>query len=281
MQLTCFLRTILYKGTLQFGRSVTRKNIMTTPRSMQEALEELKGNPYYDKYAQKIKKVQQSEPDEFKTRIENLETKKVKKIEANTGRQYSQLLNPKQKLETKTQIKEEPLEKIMKVDLIKDKSASEIETIWQEYHLKKDCVAATIPAADFEVLEERSRKHKTFLLPLPRSQGYEFIMCQFEKNSVHFTPLLYFQVHKENAPECLTITHYKEFKDEKGIVLMKGEYDKNVLNAKEAQCLANQLQMYYIQKDEEKQKLLEQFTTHPDAFDHMDLVKQINNLSLS
>lgn len=253
---------------------------MTTPRSMQEVLDELKGNPYFDKYADKIKQIQKSEPEEFKSRVENMENRKVKKIEASKSRQYSPLLNPKEKLDTKTQIKEEPLDKIMKVDLIRDKSASEIEKIWQEYHSKKDCISATIPTKDFNKLEERSSKFKAFLFPLPRSQGYEFIMCQFEQNTVHFTPLLYFQVHKENAPECLTITHYKEFKDDKEIVLMRGEYDNNILNAKEAQCLANELQMYYIQDDEEKLKLLETFTCNPDAFDHMDLIKQINKLSL-
>lgn len=33
------------------------------------------------------------------------------------------------------------------------------------------------------------------------------------------------QVHKENAPECLTMVHYTELA-EKGIILMRGEYDK-------------------------------------------------------
>jgi len=106
-------------------------------------------------------------------------------------------------------------------------------------------------------------------------------MCQFESNFVHFTPLLYFQVHKENAPECLTITHYKELKDDKDIILMRGEYNKDILNVKEAQCLANQLQMYYVQNDEKKLQLLERFSRKPDSFDHMELVKEINNLSLS
>ena len=36
------------------------------------------------------------------------------------------------------------------------------------------------------------------------------------------------QAHKENAPECLTMTHYTDL-SEKGLVLMRGEYDKDVL----------------------------------------------------
>lgn len=36
-------------------------------------------------------------------------------------------------------------------------------------------------------------------------------------------------MHKENAPECLTMIYFSEFADNKNIVLMKGEYDKNVI----------------------------------------------------
>ncbi|KAL1491945.1 hypothetical protein ABEB36_012461 [Hypothenemus hampei] len=273
---------LLYRGSYRIAKRVSQKNIMTTPRKMQEVMEDLKGNPYYDKYAKKIAEIQKNSPEEFKSKVEDLAKNISKKIEPAKERQYSQLLKPKEGITAPVQSEESPLNKILKVNLIKDKSVEEITAIWQKYHLEKeDCIAAVIPQKDFNVLEETSSKYPTFLLPLPRSQGYEFIMCQFESNSVHFTPLLFFQVHKENAPECLTITHYKEFKDDKGIVLMRGEYDKNILNAKEAQCLANQLQMFYVQKDEKKLELLERFTYKPDSFDHMDLVKEIGNLSLA
>lgn len=61
---------------------------------------------------------------------------------------------------------------------------------------------------------------------------------------------------------------------------MRGEFDNNVIDAKEAQCLANQLQLYYNSRDAEKQKLLEEFNLSPDKFKHMDLIKQIENISL-
>lgn len=61
---------------------------------------------------------------------------------------------------------------------------------------------------------------------------------------------------------------------------MRGEFDKNVIDVKEAQCLANQLQLYYNNRDIEKTKLLNLFSLHPDQFKHMDLIKQIENISL-
>lgn len=76
------------------------------------------------------------------------------------------------------------------------------------------------------------------------------------------------------------MVHYTELKDSKGIVLMRGEFDKNVVDAKEAQCLANQLQLYYTQNDPNKIRLLDIFTNKPDEFKHADLVKEIESISL-
>lgn len=86
-------------------------------------------------------------------------------------------------------------------------------------------------------------------------------------------------MHKENAPECLNMVHYTEFK-EKGIVLMRAEIDTNVINVQEAQCLANQLQLYYTTNIESKLNLLERFTKQPDNFKHMDVIDELQNLSI-
>ena len=67
------------------------------------------------------------------------------------------------------------------------------------------------------------------MFPLPRQQGYEFVVVQFDGNQAHFTTLINYQAYQENAPECLTLVHYTELAEEKGLVLMVGEYDTNVL----------------------------------------------------
>ncbi len=55
------------------------------------------------------------------------------------------------------------------------------------------------------------------------------MVVQFEGKEAHFTTLINYQAHQENAPECLTLTHYTDLAEEKGIVLMVGEFDTNVL----------------------------------------------------
>ena len=92
--------------------------------------------------------------------------------------------------------------------------------------------------------------------------------------------MINYQAHQENAPECLTLDHYTELKDDKEIVLMVGRYDTNLLSIQEAQCLANQVEMYYCSPSAEKRELLETFTNSPDKFKHADLIEQLEKIDL-
>ena len=37
------------------------------------------------------------------------------------------------------------------------------------------------------------------------------------------------QAFQENAPDCLALHYYKELADEKGLILLRGEFDSKVL----------------------------------------------------
>lgn len=71
---------------LKDTRIATRTNdesyiryIMTSRARLEKVLEELQKNPYYDKYAGKIAKLQQTSPDEFLQRVERQEKARDKK----------------------------------------------------------------------------------------------------------------------------------------------------------------------------------------------------------
>lgn len=267
--------------------TLSRRSItMSSARQRSEkVLEQLKeDNPYFSKYADKIAKLQQTSPEEFLQRLD-VADKQKKRPKFGFGektRTYAELTNPKPALDGSSSKECEGLRKLsdlVKVELFENKTVDEIKHIWLEYHKTKEVVSAVIDPQQFEELMNKGQQFPIFIFPLPRDQGYEFIMHQFSGNTVHFTPLLSYQVHKENAPECLNIVHYTEFKD-KGIVLMRGEYDANVISAREAQYLVNQLQMYYCQTDETKLNLLKTFTYEPQKFKHMDVVKQIEEIKL-
>lgn len=269
--------------------AVSRRSfMMSSARERSEkVLEELKeANPYFSKYADKIAKLQQTSPEEFLQRLEvaDKQKKKPKFGFGEKSRNFSELLSPKPSLDGIVSSGEDSdgapkLSDIVKVEMLENKTADEIRHIWLEYHKTKDVVSAVIDVAQFEKLQQQGKKFPIFIFPLPRDQGYEFIMHQFSGNSVHFTPLLSYQVHKENAPECLNTVHYTDFKD-KGIILMRGEFDSKVISAREAQYLVNQLQMYYCQDDAGRLALLKTFTYEPAKFKHMDVIKQIEEIKL-
>lgn len=116
-----------------------------------------------------------------------------------TNRDYAELLNPKPSLPGTTagEVPFKKLNDIMKVDMVENRTAEEIKEIWLEYHKQKDVLVATIQSEIYKILEQRGKDHPIFIFPLPRSQGYEFFLLQFAANTVHFTPLLCYQVFLE------------------------------------------------------------------------------------
>lgn len=110
-------------------------------------------------------------------------------------RRYAPVLNPKKPLEKETSPLHKKLEDIFKLELVRDKTKDEIIEIWQKYHIQKEVISAVIPENIYKKMKERIIQYPTFLFPLPRSQGYEFIMSQTSGNTIHFTTLLCYQVH--------------------------------------------------------------------------------------
>jgi len=244
-------------------------------------MDELQKNPHYSKYAGKIAKLQNTSPEEFMNRLGKLE-EKVKAQGKEDERQFSMPTKAKGSIGKEMGMqKEKTLNDVMKIDLIKDKTTDEIAVIWKEHFLsKKGSLSAVIPTETYKSMKEIFTVHNTFLFALPRKEGYEFFVVQFTGNEAHFTSLINYQAFNENAPECLTLIHYTDLAETKGIVLMVGEYDSNILTTQDAQCLANQVEMYYCNPSSSKKALLETFTHKPAEFKHQDLLAQLENISL-
>lgn len=258
---------------------MSKQPVCTSSYAMVRALEELEKNPYFEKYAGKIAKVQRESPEEFLSKFAKSRTVKESKSGGPGFTEKAKV--SKDSLPKDAFAPQKKLDSILKIDLLKDKTNEELKYIWTEHFRNKDAVSGIIPADTYCKLYETGAKYTTFLFPLPRNEGYEFIVAQFAAHEVHFTPLINYQAYKENAPECLTIVHYPDLKEERGIVFMQGEYDKNIINAFEAQFLVNQLQLYYGGNDKVKKEILERFHHMPDQFKHTELINQLESLDLS
>jgi len=256
---------------------ISARGFHATLKMSEEQVEEFKKNPYYAKYADKIAKLQNTSPEEFLSRLSAHEQSK-KDTAIVENKEFS--LPGKPRAPGATAAPTKSLDKIMKLELLEDKTKEEITEIWTKHFQKKEAVCAVIPTETYNIMKEKFTEFNTFLFPLPRKGGYEFVMVQFQGNEAHFTTLINFQAHKENAPECFSMMHYTELGQSKGVVLMVGEYDKEVLTPGEAKCLADQVEIYYSRPSPERAELLRKFAKEPAFFNHNHLIEQMNHLAL-
>lgn len=244
------------------------------------------GNPFFEKYKDKIQYLQQTNPEEYEEKLNELSDRlKPKKPLASTKQSPDNKTKSAPKTCTPTDVakagvgmtKQEGLDSVLKMDMIQDKSAGEISQIWAQYHGNKDCVFSVLKPEEFQNLMEKSKECPVFVYAIPREDGFEFILSQFDRHDVYFTPLSMFQLVRENAPPCLTLKHYAELIDVKGIVLMAGHYDDKVLKQELALNLTQQMSIFYG-RDSKFYELVKCFNYTPEKFQYQDLIDALKSL---
>ncbi|KAI8508934.1 ATP synthase mitochondrial F1 complex assembly factor 1 [Branchiostoma belcheri] len=256
---------------------------------------DLQENPFFSKYKNKIDEFRKENPGEYEMFIQDKEDRQKKKLAdaaANKEAIKEQMdwmgSNPRFSQNAQQETQPSPgsfsmagakkLDSVLRTELIQDKTAEEIGKIWTDYHAQKDAVCAVIPKDTYALLHARTNMCPTFLLPMPREQGYEFFLLQFSGHECHFTPLISFQAHKENAPSCIQMVHYPDLADNKGIVLMRAEVDTKILTTVEAKFLVDQMTMYYTARSDQRFSIVRNFTVKPTEFDHMVLIKELESI---
>ncbi|XP_071118753.1 ATP synthase mitochondrial F1 complex assembly factor 1-like [Haliotis cracherodii] len=235
-------------------------------------------NPYFDKYKKKLLDLQRSSPEAYQEKMHQIE----EELRKDRAFVKEQLEKEKAKAEAKAEAegKASPkgLDSVMKTELIRDKTAEEIEEIWKEFHSKKECVYTVMKSIDYDDLMEKAKSCPSFLYPLPRQDGYELFFSMISGKSVYFTPLIMYQQMKENAPPCLSLVHFTELQDDKGIVLMTGQYDDSLLKRKDALNLVRQMSMYYSRRSGERFNLVRIFNHMPNKFNHLDVINEYQEM---
>ncbi|XP_063795605.1 ATP synthase mitochondrial F1 complex assembly factor 1 isoform X2 [Pseudophryne corroboree] len=240
---------------------------------------ELEENPYYGKYRDKIQQLRRSDPGAFEARMEK--QKEVKQQPLGTSRQAEYIRSVEEKVTSGSvkdgSTKNKMLNSLLNLELVTDKNAEDIKQIWNEYFSTKDTVYAVIPGEAFELIWRRAQSCPSFLYALPRNEGYEFYVGQWSGLELHFTTLINVQTAGETAPSQLILYHYNELQKDKGIVLMNSEHDTKFLNAQEAQCLANQVQLFY---SGDLFTLVETFNHNSSDFKYMAVVSALEQYGL-
>jgi ATP synthase F1 complex assembly factor 1 len=232
-------------------------------------------NPYFAKYKDKLKKVYSEDPQEFIDKVKNFKQEKhgdgpPADIIEQAGLAHSMT-------------KKKTLESLMKVEMLNDVEPIDLKDIWINFMEEKNRHANVLSLDDYFKIITRVKKFKMFLMPLPREEGYEFMLCQWSGNECHFTPLINYQAHGENAPSVITAVYFDDLMKTKQMILETAEVDFQVLKMEEAKFLMHQLHKYYLysEDDDEKFLLMSKFTSKPDEFKHMDLIDQIKKDNLT
>ncbi|KAF8933205.1 ATP11 protein-domain-containing protein [Dissophora ornata] len=246
---------------------------------------------YSHKYADKLKRKAQEEGvasvEELKAKVLPATQTAFKKVVPQEPKVAATDATDKEAGQSQSQTKktaaakpsavpESSLDKVMKLELVKDLDAEEIGKIWIQKHIDQDdTISAVVPEDTYRKMLNRSKQYPLFLLPLSHGDGVEFYLLQFAFHQVIFTSLLEYKTHGENARPFLTLTHYPELIDSKGIVLMNGSIstEPKVLTVDQAQVLTFGLQQYYVSDHKEKLQLLEDFHKRPERFSHERLIE--------
>uniref|UniRef100_A0A8C0A2J3 ATP synthase mitochondrial F1 complex assembly factor 1 n=1 Tax=Bos mutus grunniens TaxID=30521 RepID=A0A8C0A2J3_BOSMU len=213
--------------------------------------DELEANPFYDRYRDKIQQLRRSDPAAFESRLEK--RSEFRKQPVGHSRQGDFIKCVEQKTLGKQPVsrgftKDKTLSSIFNIEMVKDKTAEEIKQIWQQYFAAKDTVYAVIPKEKFDLIWNRAQS-------CPTTRG-------------------------EAAASQLILYHYPELKEEKGIVLMTAEMDSTFLSVAEAQCMANQVQLFYATDRKETYGLVETFNFRPNEFKYMSVIAELEQSGL-
>lgn len=185
---------------------------------------------------------------------------------------------PKNPPSTSSGIK--PLSSILDLTKASALPVKELTAIWRLRHASQpNSLCAVIPAATFSAMESLARQNPQFVLPVPHpEQGAEMHFLQWtwdaatKSSTVLFTQLAEYKARGEFAAPHTTVTHYKDFVGEKGVVLMQGAVveDRGV-KVEDARWLVMCLQRFYggwdgvgddkvgRERAEERRRLLEWF----------------------
>ncbi|XP_029285610.1 ATP synthase mitochondrial F1 complex assembly factor 1 [Cottoperca gobio] len=243
---------------------------------------QLEENPFFSKYQDKIQKLRSAKPKEYKDRVETRHEAKKEVLGYST--KFMRLME--QELEKKDEIaaadgasggftKDKTLGSIINLERIGEMTGEEVAELWMTYYSSKDTVSAVIPTQMFNMILSRSKSSPMFLYALPQREGYEFFLGQWSGHELHFTSLINVQTMGENAPSQLILYHYPDLKEEKGVVLMTAELDPKFITVHQAQCLANQVQLFYGTQKQETYQMVETFNHQPAAFKHMSVIAEL------
>lgn len=157
------------------------------------------------------------------------------------------------------------LDSFVNTDKLLELGSTEIEYLWRaRFQSDETALVASIPSATYQKMYKLARKNPSFVIPLPKADA-QLEGEPIDENSIpmeiHYiqwnfvgpytthcmiTSLMEYKLHNEYARPHTTIAFHQELEKKKGIVLMKGQVEKDApITTAESQLLLLNLQRFY------------------------------------
>ncbi|KAM3220847.1 ATP synthase mitochondrial F1 complex assembly factor 1 [Capsicum annuum] len=173
-----------------------------------------------------------------------------------------------------TPLKQKPLDSIIDLERAKHKSAEELAEIWDDYHLGRGHIAASMKASLYKLLEQRASSCRYFVIPLWKGSGYTTMFVQVQAPHMLITGLEDYKARGTQATPYFTVTYYTEFTESKDLVLIRGDIVfTSKLTDSEATWLLDTAQSFYL--NDVRYKLVERFNKETREFEFKDVLQTL------
>ncbi|XP_010916050.1 uncharacterized protein [Elaeis guineensis] len=173
-----------------------------------------------------------------------------------------------------TPLQPKPLDSIIDIERAKTRSTEDLVSIWDDYHLGRGHVGASMKAKLYHLMEQRSINCRHFVIPLWRGSGYANMFIQVQMPHILFTGLEDYKARGTQASPYFTVTHYTEFSESKDVVLIRGDVVfTSKLSDSEARWLLDTVQSFYL--NDVRYKLVERFNKETHEFEFKDVLQAL------
>uniref|UniRef100_A0ACD5TSU8 Uncharacterized protein n=1 Tax=Avena sativa TaxID=4498 RepID=A0ACD5TSU8_AVESA len=174
-----------------------------------------------------------------------------------------------------TPLEPKALGSILDVERAKGLSPEHLVAAWDDYHLGRGHIGASMKAKLYHLLEQRSATCRYFVIPLWRGSGYTTMFMQVQLPHMIFTGLEDYKARGTQASPYYTVTHYTEFAETKDTVLVRGDVVfTSKLTDLEAKTLLETAHSFYL--NDVRYKLVERFNKETQDFEFKDVLQVLD-----
>jgi len=161
---------------------------------------------------------------------------------------------------------------VLKVELLEEKSSTDITDLWMTFHEEKDNVHGwALESDEAKTVLTRAAQCPFFIHPVFREDGYFMVLSQFQPPHHFFLALLEdYRLDPSRAQPLMTVATFDDLSESKGLTLVRCDVINRGIQDDEAFKICRGLLAGYANDDDFRN--VHVFNKAPDAFDVDDYV---------